>query len=565
MISTNPHAQQVAALLLAHGVTDVVISPGSRSGALVHTFSGCGQFNCRSIVDERSAGYFALGLAQAVSRPVALLCSSGTATLNYAPAVAEAFYQGIPLIVLTADRPPYWIGQMENQCLKQSDIYHNFVNYHASLPLAVDEKSLWFAARQINEAVQAATTGKNAPVHLNIPFEEPLHETVDTPLPAVKSIHTAHIQQQLSDSEQQQFINILQASPKILIIVGQQPHNKIFSEQLQRFANTCGAVIFAEALANTDSDKAFSKIDMLCKNIGDDGETLRPDLLISCGGQVVSKSLKSFLRKHRASTHYHIGADGEIIDTYQSLTNVVPLSPEQFFSQINAAITPTNRHAYHQAWQAKQNHIDKRYHDYLATAEFAAEFADLGVYQAIFQNIPGNSVIHLGNSSAVRYALMNARVKNAVYLGNRGVSGIDGSLSTAIGYAWQSPQINTVVLGDLSFLYDSNALWNAYLGENLRIIVINNGGGNIFGLLETLAQTPHFREHFFTAHGVTAQPFAKAFAVDYLQANNSQELQSGLTALYSPTREQATLLEIFTDADINTATYQQFINQLHAI
>ncbi|MCA1760917.1 MAG: 2-succinyl-5-enolpyruvyl-6-hydroxy-3-cyclohexene-1-carboxylic-acid synthase, partial [Bacteroidales bacterium] len=193
MISNKKHIQQLAAILLAKGITDVVISPGSRSGPLVHTFAGSGKFNCRSVVDERSAGYFALGLAQAKQKPVALVCSSGTATLNFAPSVAEAFYQNIPLIVLTADRPDYWIDQGENQTIRQNNIYRDFCKKEITLPMGESEKELWFAGRIINETLNSSVWGNPGPVHINIPLEEPLHELLNKELLPVKVIETTRL------------------------------------------------------------------------------------------------------------------------------------------------------------------------------------------------------------------------------------------------------------------------------------------------------------------------------------------------------------------------------------
>ncbi|HYQ56770.1 MAG TPA: thiamine pyrophosphate-binding protein, partial [Draconibacterium sp.] len=188
MISTKKHVQQLAALLHQKGINDVVISPGSRNGPMINTFVGSGLFNCRNVVDERSAAYFALGLAQALKKPVAIVCSSGTATLNYAPAIAEAYYLTIPLIVITADRPEYWIDQLENQCINQRGIYSNFVKKEYNLPLEESEIELWQAAREINECLSAAVSGKSAPVHINVPLEEPLHDLLDEELPATKAI-----------------------------------------------------------------------------------------------------------------------------------------------------------------------------------------------------------------------------------------------------------------------------------------------------------------------------------------------------------------------------------------
>lgn len=563
MISTHSHAQQVASLLLAHHINDIVISPGSRSGPLVHTLSHHKKFNCRIIVDERSAAYFAIGLAQAIGRPVVLLCSSGTATLNYAPAISEAFQQGIPLIVLTADRPAYWIGQLENQCLNQNELYKNFIKYSATLPQGSTDNSLWFAGRQINEAIHNATTDKQGPVHLNIPFEEPLHQTTDSLLPNAQKISLVTTETVLCEQEKQQFLETLSTSQRILIVVGQLAPNSKFCQAVIEFAKRVRAVILAEPLANLhlndDNDKLpiIWSVDNVCKAVLPNGKDFQPDLLITCGEQVVSKNIKNFLRTHSPSIHYHISSDNAVIDTYQSLTHLVTMPPIAFFEQLSG-FSKQPQSDYLKNWQHKQYAVTKNYNNFVVNSDFS----DVSVYYQIFSHIPHYSVIHLGNSSPVRYALMNTPITGVVYLGNRGVSGIDGSLSTAIGYASVSDKMNTVILGDLSFLYDSNALWNNYLGNNLCIIVINNGGGNIFGQLESLSQSDNFKEYFLTQHQITAENFAKTFGLDYLCASNSTTLINGLTALYESKQTQPILLEVFTKAETNQKTYQQLMNNL---
>ncbi len=601
MISTNRHAQQLASLLRAHHITDIVISPGSRSGALVHTFSGCDDFHCRSVVDERSAAYFALGLAQAVGRPVVLLCSSGTATLNYAPAIAEAYHQGIPLIVLTADRPAYWIGQLENQCLNQHEIYRNFVRYSTTLPIDNSDKSLWFATRQINEAILQATSGKPAPVHLNIPFEEPLHEmteqTLDDVMPCPPKITTLPTQTVLCPETMQALVEQLQQSERILIAVGQAAPNRL-NDWLFPVAEALGAVVLAEPLANlstkntTPDDTLIWCIESVCKQSNQQPEAFRPDILITCGGQIVSKTMKTFLRASPPRAHYHIGEEDALIDTYQALTHVIKISPERFFQQLNQLIShhvsasqqgepegnaceknmcqnDTHKNhereaeqvakSYPQHWLDAQQNITLRYQETLSHEREHLikevelrdkKCTDRHAYHAIFHalsTLPSELVVHLGNSSVVRHAMMHPPKQGVTYLSNRGVSGIDGSLSTAVGYASMSSKINTVVLGDLSFLYDSNALWNHYIGGNLRVILVNNGGGNIFSSLETLAQAPSFRPYFFAEHDITGEPFAQAFGLDYYAATSLVSLVRGLEKLYASTRNKPMLLEVFTD------------------
>nr|WP_319510144.1 2-succinyl-5-enolpyruvyl-6-hydroxy-3-cyclohexene-1-carboxylic-acid synthase [uncultured Draconibacterium sp.] len=560
MISTKKHVQQLAALLYQKGINDVVISPGSRNGPMINTFAGNGLFKCRNVVDERSAAYFAMGLAQALKKPVVIVCSSGTATLNYAPAIAEAYYLNIPLIVITADRPEYWIDQLENQCINQKGIYSNFVKKEYNLPLEESETELWQAAREINECLNEAVAGKPAPVHINVPLEEPLHNLLDAELPAVKAIDANESVLEIDTASLKKFATELNASNKVLILAGQQNHDQELENLLAEFIEKTGAVVLKEHLANLNDEQFCGSIDtMMAAILEDTPADFQPDILITFGGHFVSKSLKQFLRKNKAGQHWHLSPANDHYDTYQSLTEVVQTDAKTFFSQLIPEVSE-NEEDYLNRWATKENEVNQLRDQYISESPFS----DLKVIAEVSQSIPENSIIHLGNSSPVRYALIADWAKNSTFLSNRGTSGIDGPMSTAVGYASVSEKINTVLIGDLSFFYDSNALWNNYLGKNLRIIVINNGGGNIFSLIKGPGESPAFNQHFYAENKFKAQGIAQTFGLDYLSAENEEELKDSLAELYSPTRKKPTILEVFTDAEVNTKTFRglfKFVKQ----
>jgi 2-succinyl-5-enolpyruvyl-6-hydroxy-3-cyclohexene-1-carboxylate synthase len=557
MISTKKHIHQLAALLLKKGITDIVISPGSRNAPMIHTFHGVAGFNCRNIVDERSAAYFALGLSLAKQKPVAIVCTSGTATLNYAPAVAEAFYQNIPLIVLTADRPDYWIDQLESQCIRQEGIYRNFVKKEVSLPLGESEKELWFAARQINECLNLAVSGTPAPVHINIPLEEPLHQLIDTELPEVKDIAIALVKPKISETELSGLTEIVGRSKKIMVLVGQVNPNPALENALAAFVAKTGAVVLHEYLSNLNNEWFVGSIDALMAAILEENTSdYNPDLLITLGGQFVSKSLKQFLRKSKPAEHWHLSLSAEHFDTYQSLTKVVQAEATDFFELIAGQEIQTSSD-YLKLWKDKENRVNQLRDEFVANCEFS----DLKAFDLIGKNIPENTVVHLGNSSPVRYSLIHDRVNQAEYYSNRGTAGIDGCLSTAVGFASESDKLNTIIMGDLSFFYDSNALWNKYIGTNLRIIVIHNGGGNIFSMIKGPGETPAFREHFFTENIQKAEGLAKAFGLEYFAATNENELTLALTEFYSPD-QKAAVLEVFTDAELNVNVFRELFQKV---
>ncbi len=403
MFFTKTRAYELASLLEQKGISDIVISPGSRNGPLVHTFTSNDFFDCRLIVDERSAGYFALGIIQAKQKPVVIVCSSGTATLNYAPAIAEAFYQEKPLIVITADRPEYVINQLENQCLNQKNIYNNHTKKSISLPLEDNEQNSLFAIRELNEILNCATSGQQAPVHINIPFEEPLHQLSTKTPPPVKNITLAEIEMSLSTTEKENLLNVVKASKKIVILVGQNDSDEEFNTTLTAFANKTNAVVLAEHLANITHSSALRQIDVVVSNILEHSpHNFQPDLLITCGRQVVSKNIKTFLKKYKAKVHYHIGENTTHIDTYDILHKLFIMPATQFFQQAtqvceNIGISTE----YIDKWHTRYTTMCDVYQDYLT----ACPFSDMRVYGEIFKHIPEHSIIHLANSSPVRYGL----------------------------------------------------------------------------------------------------------------------------------------------------------------
>lgn len=571
MISTKRHVQQLASLFLVRKIVDIVLCPGSRNGPLIHTLAGYGAFDCRVIVDERSAGYFALGLALAKKKPVVIVCSSGSAAVNFAPAVAEAYYQNIPLIVVTADRPAYWIDQLENQCIHQTALYRNFIKQSCALPLEESDNQLWYGARQINDILNTAVSDAPGPVHINIPLEEPLHRTVDAQLPDIKVIEGADTRTDLDEKALAGVGEDIRRADKILVLAGQSSGNADLDSALTLFVQSTGAVVAAEHLANLQMafDCCCVCPELVLGSISHgDAAVFQPDLLITFGRHFVSKRIRQFLRDYKPDKHIHVDAGGGHMDTYQALTRVCAMSPERFFEQLAGMQIQKSSGDYAGVWKSREQEALQIYAHYLDRAPFC----DFTVCAGALKAVPEDSVLHLGNSSTVRYAVSNPgtqfNMKGVTCLGNRGTSGIDGSVSTAVGYASCSPQINTLILGDLSFFYDSNGLWNKYLGKNLRIILLNNGGGNIFSFVEDLAgrtgadNQAVFQNYFFAGHHATAKGLASAFGLDYLQADSDAWLDKALGDLYNPDRIVPTLLEVFTDAQTNTKVFKGLFTQI---
>jgi 2-succinyl-5-enolpyruvyl-6-hydroxy-3-cyclohexene-1-carboxylate synthase len=555
VISAKKHIQQLASILKGRNIKHIIISPGSRNAPLALTFTGADFFHCLNVVDERCAAFFALGMAQELRQPVVLLCTSGTAALNYGPAIAEAYYQHVPLIVLTADRPSQWIDQGENQTIRQHGIFKNYVQKYITLPEKADTpEECWLTQRMIHEALHAALSPSPGPVHINIPLHEPLYETEDLPLPETKEIQLADNSPIIQDHTFNALAAIWNASSKKMIIAGQQHQHPKLSAIVEKLCRESGAVLLAESLANMYMPAGIYGIDNILAYLSqDEKKDLQPELLITFGGRLVSKELKTFLRANQPTHHWHIAITGQHTDTYQALTAVLPVNPSLFFHQLLTANKKCNQ-AFSMCWKEKEKQTFQLQKNFLAKISFS----DLYIIQQILEFVPNHSVLHLGNSSAVRYVQLFKPTKTIQYHGNRGVSGIEGSMSTASGFAFTSAQLNTLIIGDLSFLYDSNALWNKHLPDNLRIIVINNQGGNMFGLIEGPDKVPAFKEHFMAAHAWQAKGLARAFHINYLRAKNKEQLAHSLSQLYDPKHTTTTILEVFSHPQINAKVYRAY-------
>ncbi|HKK09589.1 MAG TPA: 2-succinyl-5-enolpyruvyl-6-hydroxy-3-cyclohexene-1-carboxylic-acid synthase, partial [Bacteroidales bacterium] len=494
MYSDKEIVNRLVALLAAKGVHHVVISPGSRNAPLIKSLTAHPEIHCHSIVDERSAGYYALGMSLSLNAPIALTCTSGTAMLNYAPALSEAFYQRVPLIALTADRPGELIDQREGQAIRQNNAYHNFIKFEATLPQEpLDEDRLWYGERLIAEAINQAVTPAKGPVHLNIPLREPLYGEQESIRPA-KNIGMSFAQKQLSQAEVITLARAWSKTRRVMILTGVLSPDSELEEQLVKASQEPNTVVLTERTSNLFHPDFHHYIDRSLNTMpASDVEAYKPDLLITIGTDVVSKQIKAFLRKHKSKSHWHIDDGKQHTDTYKSLTQVVPVSPCIFLQSVLPHLK-SKESDYSDKWEGLESCGQQVHDQYLESTEWS----DLKAFKSLMKDIPAPGTLHLGNSTPVRYAMLFAPKKGLKYLANRGTSGIDGIVSTAAGYASQSNEINTVITGDVSFYYDSNALWNKHLPSNLRIIVINNQGGSIFRIIPGPATTGKMEEFFET-------------------------------------------------------------------
>ena len=552
MYTDKKNILQLIALLEAHHVTKVVLCPGSRNIPLVHTFSNHAAFTCYSITDERSAGFFAIGLALNGGAPVAVCCTSGTALLNLHPAVAEAFYQQVPLIVISADRPAAWIGQMDGQTLSQPGVFGGLVKKSVNLPEIYTPEDEWYCNRLVNEAILETCHHGKGPVHINVPVSEPLFQFTEEALPEVRVI-TRYQGLNVYDRDYTDLIDRLNKYTKRMAVVGQMNLIYLFDKKFTK-ALSRQFVWLSEYLSNQtipgipieNFDAALSAMDE------EKMEQMVPELLITYGGHVVSKRLKKFLRNHPPKEHWHVSADGEVVDLFGSLSVVIEMDPFEFLERI-ATLLENKNTQYPVLWE--------NYCKAITRPEFP--YSEMLAVEMLMKALPENSALHLANSSAVRYAQLFPLKEGIEVCCNRGTSGIEGSLSTAIGYAAASDKLNFMLIGDLSFFYDMNALWNVYVGSNVRILLLNNGGGEIFHTLPGLDMSGTSHRYITAVHKTSAEGWAKERGLLYLKAEDENQLKEGIERLTEcEFGTQPVLLEVFTNKNKDARILKEYFNRL---
>ncbi|RKS23236.1 2-succinyl-5-enolpyruvyl-6-hydroxy-3-cyclohexene-1-carboxylate synthase [Flavobacterium endophyticum] len=543
-----PLAQSILEICKAKGLTDIVISPGSRNAPLTIGFANNPYFKCYSIADERCAAFFALGMAQQTKKPVAIVCTSGSALLNYYPAIAEAFYSQIPLVVISADRPHDKIDIGDGQTIRQENVYANHILYNANLTEEASQEN----DLKIADAITLATV-KKGPVHINAPFEEPLYETVSE-LSINPVISETTFEGPNSEEDISSFISQWNTSKKKLVLVGVNDPNAIDKEIIHHLANDPSVVVMTETTSNLHHPNFINNIDTIITPFTDDDfKEFQPEILLTFGGMVVSKRIKAFLRKYRPKAHWHIDTL-RAYDTFGTLSKHFVAEPNEFLKQFLSNSTVISD--YNQKAQDLKKFRKEKHDLYLSKIPFS----DFTVFEKVIPSLPKNSQLQISNSSAIRYAqLIDIDPTIAVFC-NRGTSGIDGSTSTAIGAALASGQETILITGDVSFLYDSNALWNTYIPKNFKIILLNNGGGGIFRILPGHQETPVFNTYFETSHCLTGEHLAKMYQFDYFTASEETGLGNNLKEFYASNKPS--ILEVFTPTLENDKILLQYFKEL---
>ena len=532
----------IAEICARKGVKQAVLSPGSRCAPLSIAFCKHTAIQEWTISDERSAAFIALGMIQESSAPVVLVCTSGTAVLNYAPAIAEAFYQKKPLIVITADRPPEWVDQMDGQTIRQNNVHQNHTLASFNLPSDHDHpESKWFIERSVNEALNVAIHQKG-PVHINVPLREPFYPDGKVSFSNdVKIIDYYATKVSLESENIVELQNKIDALSRIVLVPGQ-------SDAVDVDFDTLPIPVLADAISNCKGNCVVYNHDDFITSLA---QEYQPELVITYGNSIISKSLKLYLRNNKVE-HWHI-SNSEIVaaDVYQSLTKIIPCTISYFIETFSF----NNIQLY------KDYLIDVSLNNVVKKEEFLAElpFCEFKAYQSIFKQLPDNSVLHLANSMAVRYFnyFPCSKLKELKVLSNRGTSGIDGSTSTAVGYSLLSEKLNILISGDVAFFYDRNAFWNNYLPPNFRVVLLNNKGGGIFRMIPGPVKQDELEDYFVTKQNSSAIHLAQEFGIEYFKCENEDELSDCLNLFFEPSSKPK-LIEIFTDGNINTESFKKY-------
>jgi 2-succinyl-5-enolpyruvyl-6-hydroxy-3-cyclohexene-1-carboxylate synthase len=539
----------LASICANSGITEAIISPGSRSAPISLAFIRHPDIHCRIIPDERAAAFIALGMAQQRNQPVVLICTSGSAALNYGPAVAEAYYQQVPLLILTADRPPEWIEQWDGQTIRQENIYGPYIKANFVFPDEVSHHDkLWHAKRIVKEALISTMDFPMGPVHINIPLREPFYPTPEEQYP-FETTHAESILDlpptvsTLKEESAVQIKSQLKNYKRVMILAGQQRPDENIRKLLKTIAKNHQAVVVTDIISNMSQEESIEHHDFF---LADKPGELAPDLIISFGKSIISKALKLFLRENKAS-HWHVQLQGRVPDPFRHLKQILRLNPATFLAYFQKESVPVDQE-FERNWLEKNTFIRKNLSDALKKIPFG----ELQALDKVLKAIPSYAKIHIANSMTIRNVNYLALNKNDVeIICNRGTSGIDGSNSTAVGCTFTTKEPVILLTGDMAFFYDRNAFWHQYNMANLRIILFNNHGGGIFRMIEGPSALPEMEEYFETHQRLNGSNLAKDFGFNYLFVQNMEELQSVLKSFFQESVSPK-ILEIKSSSETNT-------------
>ncbi len=564
------HVYSIALTCKLLGVKHVVISPGSRSAPLVFAFAGQKSFTTHTVIDERSAAYQALGMAQQTHKPVVLICTSGTAAANYLPAVTEAFYQHIPLVVITADRPEELLHQQDGQMINQVNLFGTHVKHFCQLPsYPHHQPNFKETTRLVADALAHAGGQTMGPVHINVPLTEPLYDKLP-PSTKLRELEKntehwlrTHLHSSSSSSQTPNFADVEHAwinSKKRMLLIGQGMMHESWITPLLKLQQQKEVLILGDLTSNKNEYTTITNFDKLISSASPQLlKELQPDVLITLGGPVLSKSLKNWLRGQQPKWHFRIQPIGPVVNTYQNITHVLHNQVSDVLQQLSVIDLEdkTPAQAYINKWKQASAQLQSRLTAFLNKPIWS----ELHAVNSVMKALPIGANLQLANSSSVRYvSWLGQHLPGLIINSNRGTSGIDGCTSTAVGAAMVNLRPTVLLTGDLAFLYDRNALWQSQLPPNLRIVVLNNGGGGIFTLIDGPTRNQAFKQFFTTPQPKSMiKDVAGEFGLDYYFCDSPSRLTKTLDDFFNPLH-QASVLELKFDMKKNAQVFQQFKN-----
>lgn len=553
----------IASTCAGKGIHYAILCPGSRCAPLTIAFTRHPEIQQKTFSDERSAGFVALGLSQQTKSPAILLCTSGSAAYNFAPAVAEAFFSQTPLLIFTADRPAEWIAQHDGQTIHQPGIFGKHVKKTFELPSDYEHPdSVWAINRMINEAINFSLQEPQGPVHINTPFREPLYPRHDELITFSKPrlIEEFPPSGELTPDQERFLKEKISSYHNILVVAGQEAYDESMLRSIGQFIDAHNIPVAGDIISNLHPlEKVIRLADSFLGQASEGiKKSLQPDLLITLGKSVISKNLKVFLRKYKPREHIHFQFSDLAADTYQTLTHVIHASPLKCFDYLNSlnrreTFENQKQQNFQKLWEVEDRRARRAIDGFFPQPELG----EFELVREIIDHLPENCNLHLANSMSVRYANLigiASRHKNVRVYGNRGTSGIDGCTSTAVGHCLDNATPNILITGDLAFFYDRNAFWHNYPLPNLRVIVLNNHGGIIFGIIDGPGSLPEADEYFITRQKLSAKKLCEEFGFDYLPLDNRRKMKNLLKDFFE-FDSRTKVLEIESDTSMNKKTF----------
>jgi 2-succinyl-5-enolpyruvyl-6-hydroxy-3-cyclohexene-1-carboxylate synthase len=528
MYSDKENANSLTAMLIAAGIRDIVACPGSRNAVLAHNFHeaarlhGC--FRLHSVVDERSASFFAIGIWLATRKPVVVCVTSGSALLNTLPGVAEAYYRQVPLVIISADRPARWIGQLDGQTIVQPGALQPYARC-----IQMDSKLT---------ADDVPTYNPLMPLHINVPIEEPLFNftTAELPVPEFSFFEQQTESSGLS-AKLDEAAAIINQAKLPAVVIGQYEGEAI--DSLIELDKQDKLLLLPEIISNHPGAERTAWIES-AKAEG----IAMPDVVVHVGGALVNKWLKIKLRQQEPLKVIRVDKTDEAPDTFSHLEMKVKCDEKAFFDALLPLIVR------HQAVAEFKNQVA----EHKPAPSSAEEIAMAYLWDKISGMSPCDTTIFLGNSTAVRMAARLFKSGSVPMFCNRGINGIEGSVSVAAGYSAVTKRDVYTIVGDLSFFYDVNALWNRSLRNNLRVLMFNDHKGGIFSRLPGLATSPALDDFIAARHNANAKGIAMSYGCSYQAVHSEQEFRNALedfTGKNHNNTDKPKILEYDTDLEQN--------------